>query len=34
MPPLVSTLESESKGEDPVLKILDYSFFYIWKGQT
>ena len=32
--PLMSTLESEGKGEDPMLKILDYSFFYIWKGQT
>ena len=32
--PLVSTLESEGKGEDPMLKILDYSFFCIWKGQT
>lgn len=32
--PLVSTLESEGKGKDPMLKILDYSFFCIWKGQT
>ena len=31
---LVSALESEGKGEDPMLKILDCSLFFIWKGHT